>query len=285
MEIICMSGMAQELGMAACEGRQDNKIVGLRIFATKNTEICIVWFELEDQKWFPNVLREQQTAYIGWMVRNFGIYKGLDSIIAGEVSKHAGTISDLGSGTGGPWKQLAQSPLLRGASIELTDLYPQSQLDLPPNCSYYSKPLPALQSLPHAKGLVTMFNAFHHFNVEEREQLIRNFTLNGRSFLAAEILGPTVPDFLRILVATTLGQLLFAPFIKPFSAQRLLFTYILPINLITVTWDGLASVFRGISGKEMEAMAAKARQLGASAKVLRLGTWYAPVRVLLVSPP
>jgi hypothetical protein len=65
----------------------------------------------------------------------------------------------------------------------------------------------------------------------------------------------------------------------------MLFTYVLPINLITVTWDGLASVLRGITAKEMEVMAAKARKLGATAQVLRLGTWYAPVRVLLISPP
>ena len=248
-------------------------------------ELCEVWFELEDQEWFPNVLREQQTAYIGWMVRNFGVYKGVDSILAAELPKHAGTITDLGSGSGGPWKQLAASAALRGASIELTDLYPQTPTDLPPNCSYYPKPLPALQALPHAKGLLTLFNAFHHFTAAEREQMIRNAVLNGRSFFAAEILGPTLPDFLRILTATTLGQLLFAPFIRPFSWKRMLFTYVLPINILTVTWDGLASVFRGISAKEMEDMAAKARQLGASAKVVRLGTWYAPVRILLVSPP
>lgn len=248
-------------------------------------EICFVWFELEDQKWFPNILREQQTTYIGWMVRNFGIYQGIDTIIATEASKHNGSITDLGSGTGGPWKQLAQLPALRDASIQLTDLYPQNQPDFPSNCSYYPEPLSALQSLPHATGLVTMFNAFHHFKAEEREQIINDFVLNGRSFMAAEILGPSVQDFLRILAATTLGQLLFAPFVKPFSVKRMLFTYVLPINLITVTWDGLASVLRGITAKEMEVMAAKARKLGATAQVLRLGTWYAPVRVLLISPP
>jgi len=248
-------------------------------------ELCRVWFELEDQAWFPNILREQQTAFIGWMVRAFGLYKGIDQVLAQEVSKHNGTITDLGSGAGGPWKQLAMSPLLRGASIELTDLYPQAPTELAPNCSYYSKPLSALQPLPHAKGLVTLFNAFHHFTPEQREQMIRNLVLNGRSFMAAEILAPTVLDFLRILTATTIGQLLFAPFIRPFSWKRMLFTYVLPINILTVTWDGLASVFRGISAKDMEAMAAKARQLGASAKTVRLGTWYAPVRILLVSPP
>lgn len=251
----------------------------------KNPQICLVWFELEDQKWFPNSLREQQTAYIGWMVQNFRIYKELPSIIAAEASRHGGIITDLGSGSGGPWQQLAKTPELQNASIELTDLYPQTQSVLPPNCRYYPEPLPVSQCLPHANGLLTMFNAFHHFTAEERKQITQNFMLNGRSFLAAEILGPSLPDFLRILVATTLGQLLFAPFVKPFSFKRLLFTYLIPINIITVTWDGLASVFRGISLKEMESMAAAAREMGAAAQVLQRGPWYAPVRVLLVSPP
>jgi hypothetical protein len=46
---------------------------------------------------------------------------------------------------------------------------------------------------------------------------------------------------------TTIGVLLFSPFIKPFSWQRLFFTYIIPINIITISFDGIISVLKSRS--------------------------------------
>jgi len=47
---------------------------------------------------------------------------------------------------------------------------------------------------------------------------------------------------IKIIFTATVIQLLTAPFVKPFSLLRLLFTYIIPVNLFTVAYDGVISV-------------------------------------------
>lgn len=130
-----------------------------------------------------------------------------------------------------------------------------------------------------------MFNAFHHFNAVERKEMLKTLILNGRSFMAAELLAPTFTDFLRILVATTLGQLLLAPFVRPFSLKRLILTYLIPVNLITITWDGLVSVSRGLRTSSWDDLCRQAEALGARARYTRSGRWYAPVTVFICHPP
>jgi hypothetical protein len=49
---------------------------------------------------------------------------------------------------------------------------------------------------------------------------------------------------IKIIFTTTILQLCTAPFVKPFSFVRLFFTYIIPVNLFTVTYDGIISVLK-----------------------------------------
>lgn len=219
------------------------------------------------------------------MVQAFGIYRHLPPLISRLAEAQGGVVTDLGSGSGGPLISLAKDPQLQDVSFLLTDKFPQIPAQLPPNCTYQRSSLDAVNPLPTATGLVTMFNALHHFNPAQREDIIRRLTLNGRSFMAAEILAPSLIDVLRIFTATTLGQLLLAPFVKPFSGLRLLFTYLLPVNLLTITWDGLASVSRGLRRKDWDHLIAEAEKTGARARIIRTGRWFAPVTVFICEPP
>lgn len=219
------------------------------------------------------------------MVNTFRIYRHLIPLIKSAANSHQGVVTDLCSGSGGPVPDLAVQSGLEEVSFLLTDRFPAETGILPPNCTYLRQPLSALQPLPHAAGLVTMFNAFHHFNARERKALLKTLILNGRSFMAAELLAPSLTDFMRILVATTLGQLLFAPFVRPFSLKRLVLTYLIPINLITVTWDGLASVSRGLKKSSWDDLRLQAEAWGARARCTRSGRWYAPVTVFICHPP
>jgi hypothetical protein len=225
--------------------------------------------ELEDFTWFPAELRRQQTAFIGWMVRLFKVYDFLIPILEKECVPHRGVITDLGSGNGGPWLSLANDTRLAGCNILLTDLFPQVPEKLPQNCIYERISVSTLSSLPTASGLVTMFNAFHHFNPQERKDIVKQLLLNGRSFMACEILRPNALDFIRIILATTLGQLILAPFVMPFSWKRLFFTYILPVNIITVTWDGVISVIKSLNNREWQSLVETTAELGGSAKIIR----------------
>ena len=74
--------------------------------------------------------------------------------------------------------------------------------------------------------------------------------VNNAPFLIAEILEPGIINSIKIFFTTTLLQLLTAPFVKPFSAARLFFTYIIPVNLFTVTYDGIISVIKSKTAKQ-----------------------------------
>ena len=62
--------------------------------------------------------------------------------------------------------------------------------------------------------------------------------------IIAEVLEPTWICFLQITIAAFIVQPLTAWAIKPFSIARIITTYLIPIQLITVAWDGCLSVLK-----------------------------------------
>ena len=97
-----------------------------------------------------------------------------------------------------------------------------------------------------------MFNSFHHFSDDEKLEISQRIHKNGSAAFFVEILEPTILCLLKVLFITIVGSLLFTPFVKPFSYSRLFFTYIIPINLFTVTFDGLMSVMKSRSIKQYQ---------------------------------
>jgi hypothetical protein len=67
-----------------------------------------------------------------------------------------------------------------------------------------------------------------------------------------EILQPTVFCLLKIFFTTSIGSLLLTPFILPFSLRRLFFTYIIPVNILTISLDGILSVLKSRSVKQYQ---------------------------------
>jgi hypothetical protein len=124
-------------------------------------------------------------------------------------------------------------------------------------------------------GVLTLFNAFHHFTPTQQQQLIR--THGRRGVLVFEVLQPTLPTLLKILLTTTFGQLLLAPFVRPFRWERLLFTYLLPINLLTIAWDGIVSVVRSTQPETLVRRLQSAAPAGCEVTGGIVGPWWAPV--------
>jgi hypothetical protein len=197
--------------------------------------------ELEDQLWFPSWMRRMQTEYIGWLVHRFGVYGPLAPVLADMLERAGvGEVTDLGAGSGGPSMALAQQKALTDVSFVLTDLFPSPSETGSNRVRWHHEPVDALAAPIHLSGLRTMFNAFHHFEETDKQKLLAGAGKHG--LFVAEVLQPDVWCFLKIAFTTTVGQVLLAPFVRPFRWERLLFTWILPVNLVTVTWDGLASV-------------------------------------------
>ncbi len=242
--------------------------------------------ELEDQFWFPTFFRDQQTAFIGFVAGAFGIYNPLlpqlQKILASNGDK---TWTDCCSGAAGPVLYFQEKLKFKG-NILLTDKFPNKTFkeNKKLNIAYLNNPLDILKDKIPNKGLVTMFNAFHHFNLQERKIIIDQLIKTNRPFLIAEILQPNVLDAIKIFVTAIVGQVLLAPFIKPFSFKRLFFTYFIPLNIVTVLWDGIASVIRAIPFSHLKQLAETIDSKGFEVKAIKHKTALAVITYIVGKP-
>jgi hypothetical protein len=165
-------------------------------------------------------------------------------------------VTDLCSGSGLPAICLISS--LRDSDIKLTctDLYPQPPKQHLTN-KYKSEVCDVLTLEPDHNSVYTMFNAFHHFTDLQKKQIIQRMLHQKSRFLFAEILEPGMLSLITVAIASIGGTLLFTPLIKPFSWRRLLLTYIIPVNIMTVFIDGIISVFRATSAEKLQQLFAR----------------------------
>ncbi len=220
-------------------------------------------FEFEDQDWFPQVLRDYQTAFLAALARYGGLYQSVPPTIPAVAR-----IADLASGAGDPAVLCTAALRKEGTVLELTDKFPH--LDAPlrygdkQGLSYRSEALDILtDGWPQADCYV-MFNAFHHFSPPERKHILHKLSKSGAELCVYEPLQRDVLTALKVLLATLLGPFLLVPFIRPFSWRRLFFTYILPIGVFVTFWDGMVSVLRALSYRDIRALALQSSELGIS---------------------
>ncbi len=200
-------------------------------------------FEWEDKPWFPNRLRKMQTEYIGWLVHVMMIYKPLLKKFESWRKKTGfEKVIDLCSGSGWPIKHFAKK--LPDIPFYLTDLYPNGINFQLKNIIKIDGSRNALAGPMKEDGecIYTLFNGFHHFNEQEKIDLIKMYGEKG--IWVCEVIEKRILTFIKIFITTTLVQFILAPFIRPFSLRRILFTWVLPINIFTVCWDGIVSVMK-----------------------------------------
>lgn len=222
-------------------------------------------FEFEDQPWFPTILRDYQTDFLGFVSDMTRIYLPAESTLSGLKGTTSGTVMDIASGNGraaiGATRFLRQ----QGWKLLLSDKFPHSGTLLREgallNVQYLTQSIDALKHVPKAE-VYTMFNAFHHFTEIQKIQIAEAVVQNGGKLMVFEPLQPTFFTFLKVFVATTAGLFVAVPFIRPFSFMRLALTYIVPIGIFVTCWDGLVSVLRASSKKDIESLIAKGKPAG-----------------------
>ena len=205
--------------------------------------------ELEDLPWFPDRLRRMQMRFIGWLVVTLGLYEEAAHWLKKQDHKPR-LLVDLCSGTGQPAIYFAHQTGIPG--MVLTDKYPEEGIK-----HYLQEPIDVTKALPAYEGSIyTMFNAFHHFKAQEQQAILTKLSATQSPVIICEILRPTVLDGLKIAFTTIVGQIILTPFIRPIRWDQWLFTYVIPINLITITWDGIVSVIRSKNPSGYKAMLA-----------------------------
>jgi hypothetical protein len=99
--------------------------------------------------------------------------------------------------------------------------------------------------------------ALHHFRPKDGAQIIKNAVDNGEPIAIFEIYQLTVKDIISPIFAP-IFVLLLTPLIRPFRLGRIIFTYLIPILPLVVMFDGLVSVLRSYSPKELKTLIAEA---------------------------
>lgn len=215
-------------------------------------------FEFEDQKWFPDFLRNYMTDFLQYLSNKAKIYKPIIPIIKKGLNK-SGTnqIIDLGSGGGGGliWLNSELKKDIPKLKIVLTDFYPnipafrltKKKAD---NFEFIDEPIDAKNVPSELKGLRTQFLSMHHFKPTDAKQILQNSIDTNSSIAVFEAQERSLPSIIAMLFSP-LSVLLTTPFIRPFKIGRIIFTYLIPIVPLLVLWDGIVSSLRTYSVKEM----------------------------------
>lgn len=204
--------------------------------------------ELEDFSWFPSLLRNFQTEFIGFVVTTFNFYGIFIEHLKG-MSLSGKPMFDLCSGAGEPAITIFRKCNCF-SHLYLSDRYPNLPSINNHNITYLPQSMNVLNIQFEKDAYYTMFNAFHHFSDKEKLMIAERIHTSGSNAFFVEILQPRIDYILKVLLMTTLGSLLLTPFVKPFSISRLFFTYIIPVNILTITYDGLLSVAKSRSVKQ-----------------------------------
>ncbi len=215
--------------------------------------------EFEDLQWFPKIIRNYMTDFLQFVANKFDFYKTITPILKkGIDASGTNQIIDLASGGGGGWLKLSEhiSEEVPDVKIRLTDFYPniaafeQTKSKNPDIFTFEEASVNALHVPKELKGLRTQFLSLHHFRPDDAQQIFQNAVDSNSPIAIFEAQKRSVGDFIKFFFSP-INVLLTTPFIRPFSIGRIVFTYLIPIVPIFVWWDGLVSVLRTYSDKEI----------------------------------
>ncbi len=235
--------------------------------------------ELEDHHWFPSLFRNFQTTFIGFVVVKFGFYNPFIQYIK-TLSFNTSSMTDLCSGSGEPAISIFRKSNCF-SNLILTDKYPVSPQLIAGDFNFEIQKKDVLEMEFQSATCYTMFNAFHHFSDKDKLGISEKVRSSGATAFFVEILEPTLFCLLKVLFMTTIGCLLLTPFIHPFSVKRLFFTYILPVNIITITIDGIISVCKSRSLKQYQLLFANDVP---QVKTIRLQNSISPITIIHIQP-
>jgi hypothetical protein len=216
-------------------------------------------FEFGDQQWFPQLLRDAETAYLA---AAYGVWSALPRQWAEKISTvlHRGEpaeILDLCSGSGGAMPLIIEELLKRDYDVRarLTDLYPNPNSSSHPRIIWLAKPVDATHVPPKLAGVRTMFSAFHHFRPDAAQAILRDAFEHRRAISIFESGSGTLLGVAAML-GVPVAVLALMPLARPFRWAYLVFTYLIPLTPLIVLWDGIVSMLRIYSPEQMQKLTA-----------------------------
>jgi hypothetical protein len=220
-------------------------------------------FEIHEQPWFPQFLRDQFVDGLQMILEVTNTYQPIAQLLRKRLEECGSErVVDLCSGAGGPWPSLVRHFKMQGETapeVLLTDKYPNTTKlhdleSLTTNRIHFLRhSIDATQIPGHLQGFRTLFSSFHHLNPDEARCLLQD-TVNTRQGIAIfEATARHTFTFLSVLFVPVAAWL-FLPFRRPFRWSRLLWTYLIPVIPFVLFFDGLVSCLRSYSIGELKEM-------------------------------
>jgi hypothetical protein len=221
-------------------------------------------FEFTDLAWYPRAFRRMQTDYLQFAATLGSGHKYLLPLFQ-RALQHAGTLEivDLCSGGTGPWVRLKAQLEQAGlpVRIRLTDKFPNPEAvkrwagASQTGIEYLAESVDATDAPSRLPGMRTMFEGFHHFRPDQAGRILRDAAEKRTAIGIFEAsLKPPLGWFLLLVapVMTLVSYLLVTPFIKPRTVTRFLWTYLIPLVPLATCWDGVISLLRVYSVRELK---------------------------------
>jgi len=222
-------------------------------------------FELEDQPWFPKLLRNFITDHMVFHVTR--MYVHIVPLLCDKL-KSTGymNIVDLCSGAGGPLPELVPrcSDALNGkVTATLTDLFPnldgfeKTKAASLGRIDYCGEPVSAMECPTELVGFRTLFNALHHFKPNDVEKILGDAVAKGVPIGAFEVTERNIINIVLMPLVAFFAAFLITPFLGNMTLGRFVFTYLIPIAPLCMAWDGFVSCLRTYSLAELDAITGK----------------------------
>lgn len=221
-------------------------------------------FEWEDQPWFPAALRAYMLDFLTFFLKAGKLYAPIAPLLVQKLRENdSKKVLDLASGGAGPLESLLPELVVEFPEIQvfLSDLYPNPaswrrlEEQFPGNANGVETPVDVLRLPPQNTGLLTMFSALHHFSPEMIGGLLTHVAQRRQPALFCDG-GGIKPVLLGGVGLMPFLFLVATPFLRPFRAGRLLFTYLLPLVPFCTLWDGAVSILRLYSFQSLQKLAA-----------------------------
>jgi hypothetical protein len=219
-------------------------------------------FELEDQAWFPRVLRDAGTAFLELASRISGHATALAPLLQNALTA-AGEkrIVDLCSGGAGPVAEIVDVLASRGVEVRatLTDFHPnvgslaRVSARSAGRIDWVREPVDATRVPLELQGVRTIFNALHHFRPEAVRGILADAVATRSPIAVFEVVAREPVAILGVLFAPLFFALTL-PALRPFRWVWVPLTYLVPVLPLFVLWDGLVSCLRVYSPSELRAI-------------------------------
>jgi hypothetical protein len=215
-------------------------------------------FELEDQGWFPVVIRDLATDYLQFIQERFRIDRAMTPLVRRALDDGGATrIVDLCSGGSGPLLGLVTDLAAEGRPVHatLTDLFPNIPAFAKIAAAsggligYERAAVDAREVPPRLTGLRTIFNGFHHFRPADARAVLHAAAAARQPIAIFEVSERSLRTLPVLL--TPVFVWLATPFMRPFTWQRFVWTYLIPLVPLTCLWDGMVSQLRAYTVPEL----------------------------------